>query len=92
MFSKQQMAERAAQEIDDGALVNLGIGLPTLVADYLPAPTPDGGGVWLQRLAHIHLKALDKRFNQGVFHPGVIALGKLTRQARQRVLRQGVLK
>lgn len=48
MFSKQQMAERAAQEIADGAVVNLGIGLPTLVADYLPAPTPDGGGVWLQ--------------------------------------------
>jgi 3-oxoacid CoA-transferase subunit B len=48
MFSKQQMAERAAQEIDDGAVVNLGIGLPTLVADYLPAPKPDGGGVWLQ--------------------------------------------
>ena len=48
MFSKQQMAERAAREIDDGAVVNLGIGLPTLVADYLPAPKPDGGGVWLQ--------------------------------------------
>ncbi|MAQ16811.1 MAG: succinyl-CoA--3-ketoacid-CoA transferase [Sandaracinus sp.] len=42
------MAERAAQEISDGSVVNLGIGLPTLVADYLPAPSEDGSGVWLQ--------------------------------------------
>ena len=48
MFSKQQMAQRAAQEIADGSVVNLGIGLPTLVADYLPAPGDDGSGIWLQ--------------------------------------------
>ncbi len=35
-FSKEQMAARAAQEIEAGSIVNLGIGLPTLVADYLP--------------------------------------------------------
>jgi 3-oxoacid CoA-transferase subunit B len=35
-FSRQQIAERAAQEIAPGSIVNLGIGLPTLVADYLP--------------------------------------------------------
>jgi 3-oxoacid CoA-transferase subunit B len=35
-FSRQQIAERAAQEIAPGSVVNLGIGLPTLVADYLP--------------------------------------------------------
>jgi 3-oxoacid CoA-transferase subunit B len=36
-FSKEQMARRAAAEIGEGSIVNLGIGLPTLVADYLPA-------------------------------------------------------
>lgn len=43
-WNKQQMAERAAQEIAPGSIVNLGIGLPTLVADYLP----DDGSVWFQ--------------------------------------------
>jgi 3-oxoacid CoA-transferase B subunit len=32
---KQKIAMRAAKEISDGAIVNLGIGIPTLVADYL---------------------------------------------------------
>lgn len=36
------MAARAAREIEPGSIVNLGIGLPTLVADYLP----EGMGVW----------------------------------------------
>lgn len=34
---KQQLAQRVAQDIFDGAYVNLGIGQPTLVANYLPA-------------------------------------------------------
>ncbi|GAB5545852.1 MAG: CoA transferase subunit B [Sandaracinaceae bacterium] len=41
-WGKQDMASRAAQEIAPGSIVNLGIGLPTLVADYLP----DDGSVW----------------------------------------------
>jgi 3-oxoacid CoA-transferase subunit B len=41
-FSKEAMARRAAAEIPEGAIVNLGIGLPTLVADYLPE-----GHAWL---------------------------------------------
>jgi 3-oxoadipate CoA-transferase beta subunit len=35
--SKEQLAKRAAQDIHDGAYVNLGIGMPTLVANHLPA-------------------------------------------------------
>ena len=35
-FSKQQMAARVAQDIPDGAYVNLGIGMPTMVGDALP--------------------------------------------------------
>ncbi len=37
LLTRRQMAWRAAQDIADGAYVNLGIGMPTLVSDYLPA-------------------------------------------------------
>jgi len=36
MLSKQQIAQRIAQELQDGYYVNLGIGIPTLVANYVP--------------------------------------------------------
>lgn len=36
-LSREQIAQRIAQEVEDGFCVNLGIGIPTLVANYVPA-------------------------------------------------------
>lgn len=36
MLDKNQIAQRIARELQDGYYVNLGIGIPTLVANYIP--------------------------------------------------------
>ena len=37
MLSKEQIAKRIAKEVENGQYINLGIGIPTLVANYIPA-------------------------------------------------------
>ncbi len=34
-WSREHMAERAARELRDGHIINLGIGIPTLVANFI---------------------------------------------------------
>ena len=71
-WTREQMAARAAQELQDGFYVNLGIGLPTMVANYVPT----GIEVWLQ--SENGLLGIGPFPTDDMVDPDVINAGKQT--------------
>ena len=71
-LTKEQIAQRIAKELKDGYYVNLGIGIPTLVANYIP----DGINVVLQ--SENGLLGMGPFPYEGEENPDLINAGKQT--------------
>ncbi len=75
-LTRDQLAQRAAQELRDGYIVNLGIGIPTLVANFIPT----GMDVWLQ--SENGLLGIGPFPEESRVDPDLINAGKQTITAR----------